>query len=201
MIALARSLDDLREAFVQHGPAWEQSLVDDRDQLRGAMASALSAWEGLWARLQVNTANRSLARSGQAQAPELFSNSFRAPTVRDGNVVLVGEVLAGLRAFAQPEQPNENAVENAEIGAEPTRHRPPSQQGFASAGASSVAFGPTRPPEAVQAWVEQDEAEARSRGAALSEERRQERLARADQRTAERAEQRQQDREAVEAVR
>ncbi len=148
----------------------------------------------MWGELQKNSANRSIGGPVGRQAPAIFAGSFQVPLVRDGDVIMVEDALEGLRGLAAPSEPKDGAIANVTLGAEPT----PLKATFAGLGSQPVALGAPSDPEAVQRWVEADEKEARQQGAALSEARRQERLARADARKAELQEMRDADREAAE---
>jgi hypothetical protein len=192
-IALARAVEGVAAAFEAHGDEWEADLLDERDQLRAAMAELLDGWQRLWADLQQNSANRAIGRGGPVQSPSVFCDSFRVPLVRDGSVIQVADVLEGLRDLARP-------VENAEGGAEPIRHTPPGKQPYAGAGSQAVSVGRTSDPERVREWVERDEAQARERAAA-AEGHRAERMARASDRRAHREARRAAEDDAIEAVR
>jgi hypothetical protein len=152
-------------------------LEEERDELRQQMSAALDAWQTLHAMLQENAANRAIARGSASQSPSLFADAIKVGTVRDGNVVFVAEVLAELRGLAEPQKPNDQAVENLEQGAEPTRHVPPAQQPHFSGG-GEVQIGPRRDPEQVQAWVDASYAEGRVERQERAASRRQEREAR-----------------------
>ena len=191
LLVLADAIRDVSKAFAEHADSWQASLEAERDKLREAMGELLTGWERLWHALQVNTSCRAIGK-GTTVPPSAFVSSFRAPRVRDGNVVEVADVLAGLRDLAKPMPPKTNVVENKPIG-----HTPPSRQPYSGMGSQAVALGAHRDPDKVREWVEQDEADARTRGAAMSDSRRQERLARADQRHAEREAQREADNEAA----
>lgn len=200
-ITLARSIEGVVAAFEEHGETWRAALEDERDGLRGSMAELVDGWERLHRELQANSANRSIAVGGGAQAASLFADAIKVPQIIDGDMVKVADVLDGLRGLAAPQEPNEGAADNMPAGAEPTRHRPPSEQPFAGLGSQSAPLGARVDPEQVKAWVEADEAAAVAAAAPLSEERRAERLARAESRKFERAQVREADRENVEAVR
>jgi hypothetical protein len=200
-ITLQRAVENVSNVFGQHGDEWQQTLESERDAVREQLGRAIDEVTEQWTALQLNASNRALMSSqGGAQDPSVYAASFRAPMVRDGNVVQVADVLEGLRQLAAPEKPNPGSVENAEVGAEPSRHAPP-RRPFAGMGGSSQSLGPVRDPEKVLAWVEKDEAEALERAAALSEGQRNERMARADSRRAEREEIKAVEREAVDATR
>jgi hypothetical protein len=170
VITLQRAVEAVVIAFRQYGSEWEASLDKERDQLRSQMAEALDRWAGLHVKLQANSANRAIPRGSATQSPSLYADSIKVP-VRDGDVIYVADVTEALRDLAKPQDPNKQAVENLELGAEPTRHRPPAEQPHFSGG-GAVQMGARRDPALVQAWVEQDEAEALARGAALTEKRR-----------------------------
>lgn len=127
-ITLARSLAAVATALDKHCDEWQAALVDERDQLRGAMGELLDGWERLWGQLQRNSANRALARGSGSQSPSLFASSFSVPIVRDGSMIQVADVLSGLRDLAKPERPKSGAVENVEIGADATRRALPEER-------------------------------------------------------------------------
>jgi hypothetical protein len=133
-IAVGRAVEAVVTAFEEHGDAWVASLDDQRNEIRKAMAVKLDEWSGLWARLQVNVANRAAVEGRVAQSPAVFASSFRVPLVRDGSVIEVADVLDGLRGLGAPTEPEPEAKP------EP-RHTPPSRHPFASAGAQTVALG------------------------------------------------------------
>ncbi len=198
-ILLAEAVTNVGQAFAQHGDEWRADLERERDELRGAASKALDSFEQVWAKLEVNSSARAVARGGPAQSPALFTASFRAPRVRDGNVVEVADVLAGLRSLAKPEAPNTQAVENLAPGVEPTRHQP-LRAPYASSGGSTQTLGRRVPEERVREWQERDEAEARARGAALTPDRRAERQARGDARKSSREAEREAVADEIEAV-
>lgn len=191
-IALQRAVEAVVAAGQEFGPAYETTLIEERDSLRSVISELLDGFERSWRALQVNASNRAIARgSSVTQKPEFFADSFRAPMIRDHDVVSVADVLAGLRGLAAPEKPKE---------AEPVQHRPLSQSPFASAGSSSQSLGRTVPDEQVAAWARKDAAEARQ-SAGLTEERRAERQGRAESRKAAREAVNDSDLEAMEATR
>lgn len=196
-ILLQQAIEGVNTAFSEYGDEWEAALVKERDQLRSTMSELLDGWERLWSQLQVNTANRALlAGTGTPQAnTSVYASSFRAPRVVDGSVVQVADVLEGLRSLAAPEPAKDNVVENVPVG-----QTPPSKQPFAGLGSQQVPLGRRVAPEAVRKFQERDEAEARARAVGLSDERRQERMARAGQRRVDREIMADVDREAAEAV-
>jgi hypothetical protein len=171
-IELARTVEGVTQAFVEHGDEWEASLLDESETLRGAMSDLLSGWEKMYVELQSNLANRAIGVGMGHKDPAVFARGFKVPRVMDGDVVDVGDAIRGLRDLAKPEPPKENVVENVPIGATP--------HPFAAAGSQQIPMTRPVPPEVVQAWVEADEA------AAMSPEARQARLARAERVRAER---------------
>jgi hypothetical protein len=199
-IALARSIEAVREAWATWGDEFEASLLKERDKLRGAMGELLDGWQRLHVELQRNAANRAIARGSASQSVTLFADSIKVPQVRDGDVIFVADAVAGLRDLAKPQAPNDRAVENLEQGAEPTRHVPPAQQPHFSGG-GPVQMGARRDPAVVREWQERDEAEALARGAALTDEKRQERMTRVASRQAEREARREAEDEAIAATR
>jgi hypothetical protein len=120
-IALTRAIEAVQEAFEAHGDEYEASLVAERDQLRDLMAAKVDGLTAIWHRLQVNTVGRAVARGTYTgQKATLYANSFRAPRIHDGDVVLVADALEGLRGLAAPQEPA-GATENLPLGTDPTR--------------------------------------------------------------------------------
>jgi hypothetical protein len=155
-LILAARVDDVREAFAAHAEEYGHELEAERDQLREELGQQLDRVETTWHKLQRNSKARSVARGSGAQiAEDFYANTLRVPMVQDGDVVLIGDVLRGLRGIAEPRPENTQAVENIPVGAVP-----PSNQ-------SGQMLGAQRPAQAVRAWQERDEAEARQSAAAL----------------------------------
>jgi len=199
-LLLGQAVTAVQDAFAEHLAEWERQLEAERDELRAEAAKVLDEFERVWGGLQRNAAGRAICRGDHMQSPSLFLDSFRAPTVRDGDVVFVADVLGGLRSLAAPQTPSKSAVQNLQVGGEPTI-RPLTKSPYAGAGASTQSLGARRDPTKVQEWVERDEAGARSVGETLAAERRAARLARRGERAAQREAQRDAESEAVESVR
>jgi hypothetical protein len=120
-ILLENAVVDVVKSFAsQYGEEWQAELKEERDRLRSSMAEALTEWERLHGLLQINDANRAmLSGSGTAQHKAgLFASRFTVPQVFDGSTVQVSDALAGLRSLAEPEQPNDSAIENVEVDSE-----------------------------------------------------------------------------------
>lgn len=192
-ITLARAVDGVVDAFAEHGAEWEASLLEECTQIRGTMDDLLTGWERLHGDLQRNTANRAVARGNLTRDPQFYAESFKVPLVHDGDVVRVGDVLAGLRGLARPEEPKSSPT--------PVQHVPPAQQPHGSSQAAAHPLGAKVDPERIADWLTADEAEARQAGEAIAEERRQQRMLRAGDRKSERDAQHEADLEAAEAVR
>ena len=106
-IQLSRAVDAVAVAFERHGEEWATDLERERDELRAEAAEHLDGFEASWRKLQRNTSSRLIARGGRTQEPSVVTSSLRVPLVRDGGIIAVADVLAGLRELGQPEAPRE----------------------------------------------------------------------------------------------